>query len=98
MTHMELNNTGMKILLEEFVYGKEIANTKEEEEFIKSVLDSHKYEDLVQDLIDIHVIFDDDPAKFVSSNSRVFDFSSSYTRWRTSNSSDRLDDLPKENK
>ena len=51
---MGLNSSEMKILLDEFVYGKDRENTQEEENFINSILSSKQYEDLVQDLMNNH--------------------------------------------
>ena len=93
---MGLNSSGMNVLLNEFVYGKDKANTKEEEHFINSILSSKKYLDLLQDLMDNYVEGDKDPLKFLTSNSRVFDYTTTYTRWRNRNSSNRLEDLPLE--
>ena len=63
---MNLNSSEMKILLDEFVYGKNRSNTEEENIFVNSFLSSKKYEDLVEDLLINHVQGDRDPTHFVS--------------------------------
>ena len=91
---MGLNSSEMDILLKEFVYGNDRANTVEEEDFINSILSSKKYEALVQDLMDNHIEGVKDPKNFLFANSQVFDFTSTYTRWKTENVSNKLVNLP----
>ena len=83
----------MNILLNEFVDGNTRSNTEEENVFINSFLASQKYEDLVEDLLMNHLQGDRDPTRFISANSKVFDFTSTYTRWRKENMSDKLENL-----
>ena len=94
---MNLNSSEMKILLNEFVYGNNRSNTEEENVFINSFLSSQKYEDLVEDLLMNHVQGERDPSQFLSANSKVFDFTSTYTRWRNETMSDKLENLTLEN-
>ena len=79
---MKLNSTEMEILLNEFVYGSKRKNSKEEENFIHSTLTSKQYKDLVQDLINNHIEGDKHPLNFLTANSKVFDFTTTYTRWK----------------
>ena len=45
---MGLNSTEIKILVDEFVSGKDRANSEEEDAFINYILSSKQYEDLVK--------------------------------------------------
>ena len=57
---------------------------------------SKKYEDLIEDLLENHVDGAKDPKRFIYTNSNVFDFTITYTRWLTNNMSDKHGNLSME--
>ena len=82
MKELGLNFTAMRILQEEFLFGRSRPKTRTEDELIEEVLASETYTKMVDNLIDVFEKADLSPRDYFDTNVKVFDYQSSYTFWQ----------------
>ena len=82
MRDLGLNFTAMRILQEEFLFGRSRPKTPAEDELIEEVLASESYTKMVADLIDVFEKADLSPRDYFDTNVKVFDYQTSYTMWQ----------------
>ena len=84
-TSLKLDDQKMKIILEEFLYGRERPPSVDEKNVIEAVLASKELTELVEDLMKEQNNAREHPDDLNITNAKVYNFDASYNIWLVEN-------------
>ena len=85
MTALDLNDEELKVIMDEFLYGRSQPQTEEESIFLKKFLSSEKFNELVEGLLEEQANARENPESLNITNAKVYNFDGSYNMWLDEN-------------